>query len=81
MKVLGVGDVARQLGVRPSLISQLFYERRFRDDLCPVISGRRLIPASYVEIIAMELRRKGTKLAEAPLARPTYTAESKPSHE
>lgn len=71
---LGVGDVARKLGVRPSLISQLFYERKFRDDLCPIISGRRMIPETYVEIIAMELHYKGIKTAD-PLrrtaARPT----------
>ena len=62
----GVGDTARQLGVRPSRITQLFYERRLRDDLCPIIAGRRLIPPSYVPIIALELRRKGIEVAVEP---------------
>ena len=55
-------DVLRWLGqrsVRPSQITQLFYERRLRDDLCPIVGGRRIIPVEYVDAIAMELRRKG----------------------
>ncbi len=65
---LSVGDVARQLGVRPSRITQLFYERRLRDDLCPVVAGRRLIPPDYVQFIAMELRRKGIAVRRQPKA-------------
>ena len=56
---LSVGDAARELGVRPARITQLFYERRLRDDLCPIVSGRRLIPRSYLRVIAMQLRGKG----------------------
>ena len=56
---LSVGEVSRELDVRPSVVTALFYERRLRDDLCPIVAGRRLIPPSYVRIIAMELRRKG----------------------
>ena len=59
MAPLSVGEVAKRLGVRPSKITQLFYECRLRDDLCPIVAGRRLIPPDYVDIIAMELRRKG----------------------
>ena len=59
MKLLSVGDVARKLGVRPSQVTQLFYEQRLRDDLCPIVAGRRLIPPDYCEVIALELRRKG----------------------
>ena len=64
MSVLCVGDVARILDVRPSWITQLFYERRLRDDLCPVVGGRRLIPPSYVPLVAMALRRKGIQVRE-----------------
>lgn len=62
MKLLSVGDVAKQLGVRPAQVTQLFYDRRLRDDLCPIVAGRRLIPPDYVSIIAMELRRKGIRV-------------------
>lgn len=62
MTPISVGQAARNLGVRPTLITQLFYEGRLRDDLCPVVAGRRLIPPGYVEIIAMELRRKGVNV-------------------
>ena len=57
-----VGDVARRLSVPPAKITQLFYERRLRDDLCPIVGGRRLIPPEYVEIIAAALRRKGIEV-------------------
>ena len=56
---LSVGEVARRLGVRPQQITQLFYERRLREDLCPLVAGRRLIPDDYLSLIAAELRRKG----------------------
>ncbi len=65
-KLLSVGDVARRLNVRPSQVTQLFYERRLRDDLCPIVGGRRLIPQNYVEVIAMELKRKGVTVREVP---------------
>ena len=56
---LTVSDIARRLGVRPRDVSELFYNRKVKDDDCPVIAGRRLIPESYVDVIAMELRRAG----------------------
>ena len=65
-KLLSVGDVARRLNVRPSQVTQLFYERRLRDDLCPIVGGRRLISQDYVEVIAMELKRKGVSVREVP---------------
>ena len=58
-EMLSVGDVARRLGVRPAQITDLFYKRHLRDDLCPIVGGRRLIPPSYITMIAMGLRRKG----------------------
>ena len=54
---LSVSQVARRLGVRPREISDLFYGRELRDDLCPVVGNRRLIPESYVEEVAETLRR------------------------
>ena len=57
-----VGELAKRYaahGVRPKDISDLFYARQLRDDLCPIVSGRRLIPLDYVEMIEMALRRAG----------------------
>ena len=59
---LSVGDVARRLSVRPPQITDLFYKRMLRDDLCPIVGGRRLIPAEYVDQIAAALRRKGVRV-------------------
>ncbi len=64
MDYLSVGDVARRLAVRPNLITQLFYEQKLRDDLCPIVGGRRLIPPTYVQFIVMELKRKGVEVQE-----------------
>ena len=51
-----VSEVARKLGVTPRSISDLFYQRELRDDLCPIIAGRRLIPESYLPQIEAVLR-------------------------
>ena len=64
MPYLSVGDVGRQLGVNPKLITDLFYQRLMRDDLCPIVGGRRLIPESVVPVIAMQLRRKGVTVRD-----------------
>jgi hypothetical protein len=56
---LTVSDIARRLGVRPRDVSELFYNRKVKDDDCPIMAGRRLIPESYVDVIAMALRRGG----------------------
>ena len=45
--------------VRPRDISTLFYARELRDDLCPIVGGRRLIPQSYLPQVAWALKRKG----------------------
>lgn len=55
---LSVSEAARKLGARPKDISALFYDRELRDDLCPIVAGRRIIPESYLGVIAMVLRRK-----------------------
>lgn len=60
-----VSEAARELEgrvqgtVRPRDISTLFYQRELRDDLCPLVGGRRLIPGSYLDSIASVLRQKG----------------------
>jgi mitochondrial fission protein ELM1 len=62
---LGVGEIPERLfelfGFRPKRehVSQLLYRRA---DLFPeiiVVSGRRVVPVSALEAIALELRRRG----------------------
>lgn len=56
---LSVSEVARRLDACPRDISDLFYRRALRDDLCPIVGGRRLIPESYILEIERALRRHG----------------------
>lgn len=54
---LFVSQAARELGsqlgaeIRPQDLSNLFYRRHLRDDVCPVVGGRRLIPREYLATI------------------------------
>jgi hypothetical protein len=69
MPYLTVSDVARRLGVRPRDFSDLFYQRRLSDELCPVISGRRLIPPEClpaIEAALLDRQRKGSLAAPGP---------------
>jgi len=59
MPYLSVSEAARRLGTRPKDISDLFYRRMLRDDLCPIVAGRRLIPEDYLDCIAAALKRQG----------------------
>ena len=61
---LTVGQAGPRLGVHPRVLSQGFYDRWFRDDLCPVVSGRRLIPSNYLPTMASILRRRGVEVRE-----------------
>ena len=69
MKHLSVSDVARRLGATPRDISDLFYRRELRDDLCPIIAGRRLIPESYVDEIEAALTRYHRRMAKEDASR------------
>jgi hypothetical protein len=62
---LGVGEVAAQLGRRPRDISDAFYAGLLDGQRCPLISGRRLIPASYVGVIREVLARVDRRRREA----------------
>jgi hypothetical protein len=48
--------------VPPRDISDLSYERHLRDDLCPVVGGRRLIPGDYLPSIQEALLRRQPSL-------------------
>jgi hypothetical protein len=54
-----ISGVARQLGVPPPILSTLFYRRVLSDQICPVVDGRRLIPAHYLGEIKRVLRERG----------------------
>lgn len=75
MTSLSVSDAARRLNVRPRDISDLFYRRALRDDLCPIVAGRRLIPEDYLDSIAQALKR-----AERPSGRAVTTAAVHTAH-
>lgn len=55
MPYLTVSEIARRFGVRPRLISDLFYSRVLDDGRCPVLAGRRMIPEDYLPTIASML--------------------------
>lgn len=57
-----VSEAARRIGVRPRDISDLIYNRVLRDDIMPIITGRRMIPVSYLPQIVAALERAGRKV-------------------
>jgi hypothetical protein len=60
-----VGVIARSLSerlgviVRPCDITDLFYKRILKEDRCPILAGRRLIPKDLIPAIERELRDRG----------------------
>ena len=57
--LLAVSEAARVIGAKPRDVSNLFYRRELRDDLCPLVGGRRVIPREYLPEIERVLRRAG----------------------
>jgi hypothetical protein len=57
--VLSVGEVARELGVKPADVSNLFYRRVLPDESAPIVAGRRMISADQVDNVRAALRRAG----------------------
>jgi hypothetical protein len=60
-----VSVVARRFGVRPRVISDLFYDRILDDSACPIIAGRRCIPEEYIPEVESKLRERGLIASEA----------------
>ena len=54
-----ISQLARQWGIAPRHISDLFYARRLDDSRCPIVCGRRVIPADYVPVVRDTLRQAG----------------------
>jgi len=59
MRFFSVSEVARLIGARPRDITLAFYARRLDDKRCPVVGGRRVIPADYLPEIEAVLRDLG----------------------
>jgi hypothetical protein len=59
MNSVSVSGLARRYGIAPRRISDLFYSRKLSDAVCPVIDGRRIIPADYVPAVEAVLRERG----------------------
>lgn len=64
-KCLTVSEAARVLGAKhgiviaPKILTDLFYRRDLDDSDCPIVGGRRLIPADYMAVLESVLRRRG----------------------
>jgi hypothetical protein len=54
-----VSEAGRRYGVAPRILSDLFYARKLDDRHCPIVAGRRLIPADYLPVIEAVLRKAG----------------------
>jgi hypothetical protein len=65
---LGVSEVAERIGVLPRALSDLFYAGKLDADLCPVVAGRRLIPADYLPEIARVVHEHRAKEKNTPVA-------------
>jgi hypothetical protein len=65
MDYLSVSEAARRLRAKPKDISDLFYRRALRDDLCPIVAGRRLIPENYLGMIRLALKRAGRPVGDS----------------
>jgi hypothetical protein len=65
---MSVSEAARRIGAKPRDISDLFYNRKLRDDIAPIVGGRRLIPEDYLDVIRMALKRAGCQVAEVARA-------------
>ena len=74
--LLSVSEVARRLGAKPKDISDLFYSRELRDDIAPIVAGRRLIPEDYIEVIRTVLLRNKRQVSEQPIPIPEPDEES-----
>ena len=54
-----ISELSRRYHVAPRKISDLFYSRTLADDVCPIISGRRVVPQSYIPEVERVLRERG----------------------
>jgi hypothetical protein len=63
---VGSGEAARLTGARSSKsITDLFWMGDLREDLCPIIGGRRMIPRTYLPEVKTALKKRNWLRAEA----------------
>lgn len=79
--LFSVSEVARRLGAKPKDISDLFYSRALRDDLAPIVAGRRLIPENYVETIRTVLQRNERQVLRQPIRTLEHNPQDHPPKE
>lgn len=69
-----MGEVVRAVGAPPGLtvhaLSMMFHRGQFRDDLCPIVGGKRRVPASYLPMVRLALKRAGKLPADTDLFAP-----------
>ena len=58
-RVYFIAELSRMWNVPPRFISDLFYQRYLDESRCPMICGRREIPADYIEVIRELLVKRG----------------------
>jgi hypothetical protein len=56
--VFGVGEAARRANVRPQVLTNLFYRGVLDGRVCPVVAGRRVIPAEYLPVLLSVVRER-----------------------
>jgi len=67
MSFTTISQLARKHGIPPCKISDLFYRRILSDAICPIVSGRRVIPVDYVPTLEEILRERGLISESAPV--------------
>jgi len=60
-----VGEAAPLVGCLPKTLTDWLYLGTLDRRRCPIIGGRRMIPASYLDTIRRELRLRGIRRATA----------------
>lgn len=59
---VGVADAARRIGARRVDVSKVIYDGAIREDLAPLVGGRRLVRVDALEQVRAALVRRGKVL-------------------
>jgi hypothetical protein len=61
-QLYSVGEAARLIGESARRTSDGFYKNWFDTTACPLIGGRRMVPADYLPTLAAILRQRRAKV-------------------